>query len=92
MRLRTVDHMTARLAALDLRSLAHAVADDGIAAHEPAVAELVAAARSRGLCCTLVTVLAEPRAPSVARERALGRVIEALATGRSSPAHHLLAG
>ena len=47
---------------------------DGIAAHEDAAQRLAAVASSRGLCPVLVDVLADPREPSVARERAFGRL------------------
>lgn len=47
---------------------------DGIAAHEDLASSVVAAASSRGLCPVLVDVLADPREPSVARERAFGRL------------------
>jgi len=47
---------------------------DGIAAHEDLARSVVAAASGRGLCPVLVDVLADPREPSVARERAFGRL------------------
>jgi hypothetical protein len=47
---------------------------DGIAGHEDLARAVVAAASSRGLCPVLVDVLADPTEPSVARERAFGRL------------------
>jgi hypothetical protein len=58
---------------------AWAIATDGITAHEQAVTELLAAARSAGVCSVLVDVLADPAEPTVARERAFGRVAAAIA-------------
>lgn len=54
-------------------ALAEAVALDGIAAHESAVADFVAMLTGHA-AGVLVDVLADPRQPPVARERALGRL------------------
>ncbi len=52
---------------------------DGIAAHEDLARRVVVAASRSGLCPVLVDVLADPAEPSVARERAFGRLAAALA-------------
>ena len=51
---------------------------DGISTHEDLARDLVAAASRRGLCPVLVDVLADPREPAGARERAVGRLALAL--------------
>lgn len=63
----------------DLTTLAHRIAADGIRAHDTAVAAIAAEARSRGVCLTLASLLADPSAPTAARERAFGRIAELLA-------------
>jgi hypothetical protein len=58
------------------RQLAHAVAEDGIDQHAAAVARITADLRRReGVNPVLLEILADPRAPGVARERALGRLL-----------------
>lgn len=61
-------------AALDL---AEAVVRDGFGSHRAALAALFSGARRRGVCETLVAIAADPTAPLVARQRALGRVVVA---------------
>lgn len=70
-----------------LLGIGEAIVADGLAAHEHALAELVAAARSLGVPPVLVDVVADPAGPSVPRERALGRVLVELAAvaDRSTP-------
>lgn len=71
--------MTSRTPTTDqLLDLADAVATDGIAAHRPAVAGVVACARERGLRPVLVEILEDPTAPEAVHQRALGRLIVAL--------------
>jgi hypothetical protein len=71
--------MTSRTPALDrLLDLADAVAADGVAAHRPAVADVVACARERGVRPVLVEILEDPAAPEAVHQRALGRLIVAL--------------
>jgi len=60
--------------------LAHDVAEHGIDSVEGAVADVCASARRRGLESTCVGILADRREPAVARERALGHVLVALAS------------
>lgn len=55
--------------------LAEAVVEDGFGAHRAALAALFAGARRHGVCETLIGVAADPSAPAVARERALGKVV-----------------
>jgi hypothetical protein len=56
-----------------------AVDNDGIGAHEDSARAVVDAARSRGLGSILIEILADRREPSVARQRAFGRLALALA-------------
>ena len=69
--------MTSRPTTDALLDLADAVAADGVAAHRPAVAELVAWARRRDLRPVLLDVLEDPRTPDAVHQRALGRLIVA---------------
>ncbi len=67
------------------RQLAHAVAQDGIDQHAVAVARLAADLRRReGVNPVLLEILEDPRAPGVARERALGRLLGELDRPRRS--------
>jgi hypothetical protein len=72
----------------DLRSvaddLAWSIARDGITAHESAVKEFVRRAMHRGLVPVISQILADPEAPPVARQRAFGRVAQALAMDLSA--------
>jgi hypothetical protein len=64
--------------------LAEAVAHDGIGRHEDAIAAFVGEiSRLPGVCAVLLEVLADARAPAVARERALGRLLVAVARAES---------
>ncbi len=65
--------------------LAEAVVADGFAPHESAVAELVARARRLGAWPVLADVVADADAPRAARERALGRIVVALAAIADAP-------
>ncbi len=60
--------------------LAESVVADGFDAHRPAVTDLVAAARARGIRPVLADIVADATAPRAVRERALGRLIVALST------------
>lgn len=65
--------------------LAEAVAADGFGPHRSALAALVAGARKLGVCETIVTVAADVDAPTVVRQRAVGRLVgEYLLASRSS--------
>lgn len=66
--------------------LGEAIVADGFDAHEQALAELVATARSLGLRPVLVDVLADPASPVAPRQRALGRLLAALAAVAERPA------
>lgn len=58
----------------ELEVLSFVVDRDGLAAHEAAVSALVLRARGLGLRGVALDVLADRNEPTVARERALGRV------------------
>lgn len=58
----------------EFERLCRLVAADGLARHEAAVAAAVRAAHESGLDHLVLDVLADTGAPTVARERALGRV------------------
>lgn len=64
-----------------LDQLAHLVAAHGITAFEGDIARLVVRLRAQGHRGTLVDVLGDHQAPGVARERALGCLLGALARG-----------
>lgn len=63
--------------------LAEAVVADGFGAHRAELAALFAGARRRGLCETLIGIAADPSAPTVARERALGKIVVQYVAARS---------
>jgi hypothetical protein len=67
------------LDAAALIRLGFAVDEDGIGAHEDAAQMLVDAATRKGLCPVLIQILADRHEPSVARQRAFGRLALALA-------------
>lgn len=72
-----------RHTAPDADTLMHwgfAVDNDGITAHEEAASVIVDAATRQGLGPILIGILADRREPSVARQRAFGRL--SLALGR----------
>jgi len=57
------------------QELAEAVADDGFDAHAEAVASLVADAERFGICGVLASITLDAHQPTVARERAFGRLV-----------------
>lgn len=61
-----------------LQSWGFAVEKDGITAHEDTAAVVVEAATRKGLRPILIDILADRREPSVARQRAFGRLALAL--------------
>jgi hypothetical protein len=65
--------------ALDSLELAEAVARDGVEAHLGAVCSLAMTARDLGVADVLVGIVVDEAAPAVARERAFGRLLVALA-------------
>lgn len=74
--------MTTRIPTTDaLLGLAEAVVADGFPAHTAALADVVAVARRAGVRTVLVDIVADEASPVVARQRALGRLIVALASG-----------
>lgn len=58
-----------------LSTLAWRIADDGIAAHDDAVAAAARAAGRAGAPVELVRLLLDRSQPAVARERAFGRLV-----------------
>jgi hypothetical protein len=64
--------------------LAWSIAQDGVAAHEAAVKQFARRALHRGLVPVISQILADPEAPPVARQRAFGRVAQALAVDLSA--------
>ena len=66
--------------------LGEAIVADGFDAHEQALVELVATARSLGVRPVLAEVVADPASPVAPRQRALGRLLAALAAVAERPA------
>jgi hypothetical protein len=73
----TFELMNARITPQELDRLAHRIANDGIAAHEPFVQHVARRAATFGLAPTPTAILADRTAPPVVRERAFARVVEA---------------
>ena len=71
---------------LDISELAAQIAERGIeaVAHGGRLDPFVRAARRAGASSTLVTLVADPAQPAVARERAFGLLAVELATDRTS--------
>jgi hypothetical protein len=69
-----------------LLQVGEAVVADGFDTHEEVVADLVAAARHLGVRPVLVDIVADRHGPTPARERALGRLLLALAAVADRPA------
>ena len=69
------------MSSTDLTNLASDLAFDGFAGHDAAVRDVVRSARAHGISSVLVDVLADPRQPEVARQRAFGMVVSTLAYG-----------
>lgn len=69
---------TPRPDAAELATFGELIARDGYADHEPAVLELACAAQGHGVSAVVIGVLADDRAPSVARDRALATVMSQL--------------
>jgi hypothetical protein len=61
------------------------VGENGIRSCKSEVQRLVRVARSSGVRCVALDVLADPAEPAVARERALGQVITAIFQLRDEP-------
>ncbi len=59
--------------------------ENGIRSCESEVQRLARVARSSGVRCVALDVLADPAEPAVARERALGQVIPAIFQLRDEP-------
>ena len=69
------------MSSTDLTNLASDLASNGFAGHDAAVRDVVRSARASGIPSVLVDVLADPRQPEVARQRAFGMVVSVLADG-----------
>ena len=76
---------------IDIDQLAWVVAADGPDAHHGALVALARRARSAGIAGVAAGVLADPTAPAVARQRALGVVATELAATATAPAAHAVA-
>lgn len=87
----TAPHTTIRPSVSMLVRLGAAIAADGLDQHEPAVADLAGRALAAGIDPVLCAVLADRSAPTVARERAFGRVSLALAAAPGGGTERLLA-
>lgn len=68
------DHM----ASTTRPELAEAIVADGFEHHWAAVSALLSEARRRGVSPVLVALAGDPGEPVVARQRALGQILEAL--------------
>ena len=69
-----------------LADLAWAIARDGIEQHESAVARAVLALRAAGAVSPLLDLVADRDQPTIARERAFGRLgLPTTSTGRRDP-------
>jgi hypothetical protein len=69
------------MSSTDLTNLASDLAFEGFAGHDAAVRDVVRSARAHGISSVLVDVLADPRQPEVARQRAFGMVVSTMAHG-----------
>ena len=69
-----------------IERLGAAIADEGVARHEVAVAALARAALGAGVDRVLCSVLADRSAPAVVRERAFAKVTLALAAAATAAA------
>lgn len=84
--------MTTRIPTTDaLLGLAEAIVTDGFPAHTAALTDVVAVARRAGIRPVLVDIVADEGSPVVARQRALGRLIVALASGHGEQVHPVAA-
>ena len=73
---------------IDIEQLAWAVAEDGPVAHHDQLAAVARTARVAGVAFVAAGVLADPAAPAVARQRALGLIATELALATTAqPAH-----
>jgi hypothetical protein len=77
----------------DFEPLTWAVAEDGPAAHEHELAQVVRAAREAGIALVAADVVADHGASAVARQRAFAHVVAgfALAVTPSAPTLHAVA-
>ena len=72
-----------------LFDLAWALSSDGFNGHEGSIRQVVTAARAAGVSSVVVGILADPSEPEVARLRAFGQVVTAIA--RSGDQDHDIA-
>jgi hypothetical protein len=75
----TRTHSDPQRAGDQLLDLAWALSSDGLDGHEGSIRQVVTAARAAGVSPVVVGVLADPSEPEVARLRAFGQVVTALA-------------
>ena len=68
-----------------IQELSDRVAAGGIAAHWDDVAAVLTAARACGAPDTVLSVLGDPAAPEIVRQRAYGRAATAVARGPCRP-------
>jgi hypothetical protein len=77
--------ITFALSPLALDSLAHEVAEFGVDTDRATVVQVVRAATAAGASQVLADVVTDPREPEVARQRALGALLEHLSEHRRRP-------
>jgi hypothetical protein len=75
----------------ELNQLAWAIDSDGIVRHEAAAAAVVDQARSFGVVTPLVDVLADRNTPAPVRERAFGKVVNAIVHATAASPEWVLA-
>ena len=75
----------------ELNQLAWAIDADGLLRHEDAAAAVVQQARSAGITTPLVDVLGDLSVPAPVRERAFGKVVNALVHAQSASPEWALA-
>jgi hypothetical protein len=76
------------MSTLQLDQLAWDLASEGFEGHEVVVRQVVRSARAAGVSPTLVDILADPAEPEVARLRAFGHVVAALAARPNPTVDH----
>jgi hypothetical protein len=73
-----MNYMNSPYSSSELNQLAWAIDSDGIVRHENAATAVVEQARSFGVTSPLVEVLADATLPAPVRERAFGKVVNAI--------------
>jgi hypothetical protein len=82
---------SSRTTEIDIEQLAWDVAADGPVAHHDQLTAVARTARMAGIAFIAAGVLADPSAPAVARQRALGIIATELAVTATTPAAHAVA-